>query len=145
MSPSAHKSWLKVAAVVIGSFGPIFLLSTIPGLTGPARLTLDILAWPIDGFPSYSSDEIRFLSAITGGVLVGWAATVWCLSAWVYDAAPEAVRKSLLTGACAWFVVDSAGSVTSGNPSNTLFNVVILLLVVGPMWRPARLDPAHAG
>jgi hypothetical protein len=63
---------------------------------------------------------------------------VLCLRAWVYDAAPEGVRRSLLTGALAWFVLDSAGSIASGNASNALFNVIVLLLVVGPMWVPAK-------
>jgi hypothetical protein len=56
----------------------------------------------------------------------------------VYDEAPEGVRKSLVTGACSWFVLDSMGSIASGNAMNALFNVLVLLLIVGPMWRPAR-------
>jgi hypothetical protein len=59
------------------------------------------------------------------------------LAHWVYGAAPEGVRKSFVIGACAWFVLDSAGSIASGSPSNAVFNVVVLFLVVGPMWRPA--------
>ncbi|NNF73161.1 MAG: hypothetical protein HKN02_13325 [Rhodobacteraceae bacterium] len=138
MSRDAHKFWLKVSAVVIGLFGPFLFLATMPGLTEPARLDLDILAWPIDGFPSYQSDEIRFLSALTGGFLLGWSVTIWFLSERVYDRAPEAARQTFLIGVCAWFVLDSAGSVTSGNPSNAAFNLLVLLVVVGPMWRPAR-------
>ena len=63
---------------------------------------------------------------------------IWCLSSWVYDAAPEAVRRAVVIGVLAWFVLDSAGSVASGNPSNVLFNVIVLLLAVGPLWVPAR-------
>jgi len=137
MSQQFHKNWLKFSAIVIGSFGPILFLGTLPALNEPARLVLDILAWPVDGFPSYESQEIWFLSALTGGFLVGWGVTVWCLSRWVYDLAPEGVRKSVVTGACSWFLLDSAGSITSGNAMNAAFNVIVLLLVVGPMWRPA--------
>ena len=64
--------------------------------------------------------------------------TLWCLSAWVYDLAPEPVRKAVLTGICSWFVLDSAGSIASGNESNALFNVAVLLIAVGPLWFPAR-------
>ncbi len=84
----------------------------------------------------------RFLSAITGGFLFGFGVTIWCLSAWVYDKAPEAVRKSLVVGLCSWFVLDSTGSILSGNASNALFNVIILLLFIGPLWTPAK--PAQA-
>jgi hypothetical protein len=44
----------------------------------------------------------------------------------------------VLTGVLAWFVLDSAGSIASGNPSNALFNIMVLLLAVGPLWRPAK-------
>ena len=142
MTHAMHKLWLKISAVVIACFGPLLFLATMPGLTEPARLTLDLLALPLDGFPSYQSDEIRFLSALAGGFLMGWGVMVWCLSVWVYNLAPEGVRRCLVAGACTWFVVDSAGSVTSGNPSNAVFNILILLLAVGPMWWPARREAA---
>jgi hypothetical protein len=138
MSRSLHKLWLKVAAIVVGSFGPVFFLGTMPETAEPARLTLDILSWPLDGATTYASPDTRFLSALTGGFLLGWGVTLWCLSTWVYDLAPEPVRKAVLTGICAWFVLDSAGSIASGNPSNVLFNVAVLLIAVGPLWFPAR-------
>ena len=138
MTQQFHKFWLKVAAVVIGSFGPVFFLGTMAATLEPARLTLDLLSWPIDGLTTYASPDTRFLSALTGGFLLGWGVTIWCLSVWVYDAAPEAVRRTVLTGVLAWFVLDSAGSLASGNTSNAFFNVMVLLVAVGPLWRPAR-------
>lgn len=98
---AAHKRWLQVLAILIGFFGPAVTLGTIPATNELARLGLDILTWPIDGFPSYQSEEIRFLSAQTGGFLVGWGVTIWLLSVHVYDHAPEGVRKSVLNGALA--------------------------------------------
>jgi len=104
----------------------------------PARLTLDLLSFPIDGVQNYEAPTTRFLSALTGGFLMGWGVMIWCLSVWVYDKAPEEVRKSVLVGTLSWFVLDSAGSIVSGNASNALFNVLVLLIAVGPLWRPAR-------
>lgn len=138
MTHAFHKFWLKITAIVVGSFGPIFFLGTMAGTLEPARLTLDILSWPIDGATTYAHPDTRFLSALTGGFLLGWGVMIWCLSAWVYDAAPEGVRKAVLTSVLAWFVLDSAGSIASGNASNALFNVAVLLIAVGPLWRPAR-------
>ncbi len=138
MTQAFHKFWLKITAVVIGSFGPVFFLGTMAATREPARLSLDILSWPIDRATRYTDPDTQFLTALTGGFLLGWGVTIWCLSAWVHDAAPEGVRKSVLVGTLAWFVLDSAGSIASGNASNALFNVLVLLLAVGPLWRPAR-------
>jgi hypothetical protein len=138
MTQRMHKGWLKVSALVIGSFGPVFFLGTMAPTAGPARWTLDLLSWPIDGGTTFAHPDTRFLSALTGGFLLGWGVTVWCLSTWVYDLAPEAVRRAVLAGLCSWFVLDSAGSLASGNGSNALFNVLVLALAAGPLWLPAR-------
>ncbi|MBX2871029.1 MAG: hypothetical protein KTR30_02990 [Saprospiraceae bacterium] len=137
---SYHKFWLKITAIVVGSFGPIFFLGTMASTLEPARLTLDILSWPIDGATTYDSPDVRFLSALTGGFLLGWGVMIWCLSTWVYDKAPEGVRKSVLIGVLSWFFLDSSGSVASGNPSNVFFNVLVLLLAVGPLWWPVKVE-----
>ena len=137
MTQAFHKFWLKITAVVVGCFGPIFFLATMEPTMEPARWTLDLISWPLDGQQTYAHPDTRFLSALTGGFLLGWGVMIWCLQSWVYDAAPEGVRKSVLYGVVAWFVLDSAGSITSGNASNAAFNIIILLIAVGPLWRPA--------
>jgi hypothetical protein len=133
-----HKAWLKITAVIVGSFGPVFFFGAMLATSEPARWTLDFLSWPLDGAQTYAAPETRFLSALAGGFLLGWGVMIWFLSVWVYDSAPEAVRKSVLTGLLAWFVLDSAGSIASGTSSNAIFNSFVLLLAVGPLWRPAR-------
>lgn len=138
MTHRLHQRWLKVTAFIVGSFGPIFFLGTMPSTAAPARLTLDLLSWPIDGATTYASPDTRFLSALAGGFLLGWGVTLWLLSTWVYAQAPEAVRRVVLVGLLSWFFLDSAGSVASGNASNVAFNILVLLAAVGPLWVPAR-------
>lgn len=138
MSHRFHKFWLLISSIVIGSFGPVFFLGTMGATSEPARWTLDLLSWPLDGLQTYTDPTMRFLSALTGGFLLGWGVMVFCLRQWVYDAAPEGVRRSLLVSALAWFFLDSAGSIASGTASNAFFNIIVLLLVIGPMWRPAK-------
>lgn len=138
MTQKFHKFWLKITAIVIGSFGPIFFLGTMHATAEPARFTLDVLSLPLDGVQNYQEPTTRFLSALTGGFLIGWGVMVWFLSTWVYDKAPEQVRKAVLLGVLAWFVFDSAGSIASGNTSNAIINIFVLLIAVGPLWRPAK-------
>ncbi len=141
-SQLAHKRYLFVTAFLVGCFGPVFFLGTMEATMEPARWSLDLLAWPLDGTPSYASPDTRFLSALTGGFLFGWGVMIAALTARLYDKDPEAVRRSVVTGLVAWFMLDSAGSITSGNPSNALWNVLVLLTLVGPLWFPARQAPA---
>ena len=138
MTHAFHKFWLKITAIVVGSFGPIFFLGAMEATAEPARWSLDLLAWPLDGATTYADPDTRFLSALTGGFLLGWGVMIWRLSDLAYDAAPEAVRQSVVTGAVAWFLLDSAGSIAAGAASNALFNIFFLVLAVGPLWRPAR-------
>lgn len=137
MSIRSHKSYLKFTSVVVGSFGPIFSLGTRLSTSEPARWSLDVLSWPLDGLQTYEAPTTQFLSALTGGFLFGWGVTIWFLQKWVYDSAPEATRKAVVAGLIAWFCLDSVGSYASGNVSNVFFNVLVLLLAVGPLWKPA--------
>ncbi|MCW7474596.1 hypothetical protein CH354_06905 [Leptospira levettii] len=138
MTLEFQKFYLKVTAVVIALFAPVFFLGTMPETSELARLTLDLLSWPIDGKTTYSSPDTRFLSALTGGFLLGWGVNVWMLTHFVFDKAPNEVRISVLIGLMSWFFLDSAGSIASGNISNAIFNVLVLLVAVGPLWVSAK-------
>lgn len=138
MTHKIHKSYLKITAILVAGFGPICFFAGMPQFSEPARWTLDLLSWPIDGLQVYTEPTTRFLSVILGGFLFGFGVMIWCLSAYVYDKAPEMVRRSVVIGLSSWFVLDSAGSIVSGNASNALFNIIILLAFIGPMWIPAR-------
>lgn len=137
-SKNFHKTWLLVTAVIVGAFGPVFSLATQGISEEMARWTLDFLAWPLDGTQQYSDGAMRFLSALTGGFLLGWGVMIFCLRQWVYDIAPEQTRRAVLCGLLAWFVLDSTGSVSAGVPSNVVFNVIVLFSAVGPLWWSAR-------
>ena len=63
---------------------------------------------------------------------------IWLLSVWVYDKAPEGVRRTVLIGILSWFFLDSAGSIASGNSSNAFFNILVLIVAVGPLWLPVQ-------
>lgn len=135
-----HKWWLVVTAIVVGVFGPIFSLATKSQTDELARLSLDLLAWPVDGGQVYSDDSMRFLSALTGGFLFGWGVMILCLRQWVYDLAPDQTRRAIVAGLLAWFFLDSIGSLSAGVPSNVMFNILVLFFALGPLWKAARID-----
>jgi hypothetical protein len=138
MTQKFHKFWLGITAFVVASFAPVFFLGTMISTATPAEWTMDLLSWPLDGVENFEAPTTRFLSALTGGFLFGWGVCIWFLRKWVYDKAPEETRKAILYGILAWFFLDSLGSITSGNSINALFNIIILVVAVGPLWRPAK-------
>ncbi len=129
-----QKTWLIITAVVVGSFGPVFSLATQQSTAGPSEWTLNLLNGPGGDTETFADGTTQFLTALTGGFLFGWGITILCLRAWVFDAAPDGVRRSIVTGLMAWFTLDSIGSVTSGNPWNALFNILVLTSAIGPLW-----------
>lgn len=137
-SIKAHKTYLKISAVLVMLFGPVFFLGTMDATVEPIRFSADVLAWPIDGAQTYDHPDTRFVGALAGGFLFGWGLLIWMLSGKPYDAAPDAIRRAVVTGFLAWFVLDSAGSITSGHASNALFNILVLIAFIGPLWRPAK-------
>lgn len=140
MTAAQHRAWLKFTAIGIGLFGPVLSLAAIPGLGGLAHWSLDLLAWPLDGEQTLAGDGARFLAAISGGFLLGLAVIVWCLASLVHEHAPEPVRRTVVAGLLAWCLADSAGSIAAGHASNAGFNLILLLVLVGPLWWPARGD-----
>lgn len=138
MTQKFHKFWLGITSLVVASFAPVFFLGTMISTAAPAEWTMDLLSWPLDGVENFEASTTRFLSALTGGFLFGWGVCIWFLRKWVYDKAPEETRKAVLFGVLAWFFLDSLGSITSGNAINAFFNVIILVIAVGPLWRPAK-------
>jgi hypothetical protein len=133
-----HKTWLIVTAIVVGSFGPVFSLATRQSTSFPARWTLNLLNGPGGGAASFATNTPRFLTAVTGGFLLGWGVMIFCLRAWVYDDAPEGVRRVIVASLVSWFLLDSIGSIASGNAWNAAFNVVVLATAIGPLWFPAQ-------
>lgn len=133
-----HKTYLKISAILVMLFGPVFFLGTMDATVEPIRFSADFLAWPIDGAQTYDHPDTRFVGALAGGFLMGWGLLIWLLSGDAYDAAPEAIRRAVVGGFVAWFTLDSAGSITSGHGSNAMFNVIVLIAFVGPLWRPAE-------
>lgn len=104
----------------------------------PARFTLDLMSWPLDGATTFDQADTHFLSALTGGFLMGWGVLIWMLSGKAYDLAPESIRRAVVGGLLAWYILDCSGSIASGNASNVFFNTLILIAGVGPLWRSAQ-------
>ncbi|MEM8523773.1 MAG: hypothetical protein AAGG68_03970 [Bacteroidota bacterium] len=139
MTRQTHKQWLKFSAIAVFIYALLFFLGSIKGFYRPIELVLDLSNWPLDGAENYDAPTSVFLSAILGGVLFGWGIQIWLLSS-LYDKAPEQVRKTVLMSFIAWFLVDSAACILSGNSSNAISNIGLLVVLSGPLWVKAKVE-----
>ncbi|HBK70615.1 MAG TPA: hypothetical protein DDZ39_02980 [Flavobacteriaceae bacterium] len=138
MASKTHKFWLKITAISIILYAILFFLGTIKETDGAIEMVLDISSWPLDNAQNYNADSTVFLSALLGGILFGWGILIWFLSTKIYDIAPEQTRKIVLISLLSWFFIDSLGCIFSGNFNNTIANIFLLLVLVGPLWKPAK-------
>lgn len=138
MTSKTHKFWLKITAMSIILYSILFFLGTINETDKVIQIVLDISSWPLDNAQNYDANSTVFLSALLGGILFGWGILIWFLSSEIYDIAPEQTRKIVLISLLSWFFIDSLGSVFSGNFNNIIANIFLLLLLVGPLWKPAK-------
>lgn len=135
MSFESRVRWLKVGAAVTVAFGLLVAIAALPALSGPAALLLDLIYFPLDGAEATGAPADRLLSAIAGGVMVGWGTMIWIVAGELYPENPALGRRLILSSVITWFVVDSTMSVAAGAALNVVGNLGFLLVFVVPVWK----------
>ena len=123
---------LKIGAALVVAFGLMMAAASLSTLTAPTAWLIDLVFFPVDGAQTMADPVVRLMSAICGGVLVGWGAMIWLLVTRLLPRDPALTRQLILISVCSWFVIDSTGSVLSGGHWNVLGNLGFLLLFVVP-------------
>lgn len=134
MTPTTAATWLKYDAIFVIGFGVMMAAAALPALAAPTTLLLDLVFFPLDAAQPIDTPSLRLLSAICGGVLVGWGVLLWLVADRLAARDPGLARSMILLSLGAWFVVDSTGSVLSGGHWNVLGNLGFLLLFAVPAW-----------
>lgn len=140
MNLNTRIAWLKTGASVTIGFGVLIAAAATPALQAPTGFLLDVVFLPLDGAPSTGGQAARLLSAISGGVLVGWGLMMWLLATSLYAREPAICRKIILTSIVSWFLVDSSMSIAAGAILNAFFNIGFLLVFAVPVWKPLETD-----
>jgi hypothetical protein len=133
MTHTTRQKWLKIAAIIVIAFGPVISLAAHPATALLNGLFVDLAFWPFDGAPTMDAPATRLLSAIGGGLTMGWGVMIYLVASMLYPREPELGRSIILSSVVTWFVVDSMGSVAAGAPANVLINLVFLLMLVVPL------------
>ena len=133
---------LKFGSALVVGFGVVIAMAAYPPTAGIARFLLDLVIWPVDGVEAISGPEMRLLSAVSGGVMVGWGILLWLVATRLYPKDPGLARTLILASIGTWFLADSLASIVAGVPLNALLNVSFLVLFSWPLMRtPGQLQP----
>ncbi|MCB1315251.1 MAG: hypothetical protein KDK27_04810 [Leptospiraceae bacterium] len=132
-SDRIYIAWLQSACVITILVGLMAAAASHPLGEAPWLLLFDLLAWPLDGHPAAFPFTARAINAVLGGVMVGWACMMLLLVSGPLQKGDASIRRMMLIGLIAWFVVDSAGSFAAGIPGNVVLNVIFLLLFLPPL------------
>jgi hypothetical protein len=138
MTPQTCSTLLKLSGWGFTLFGLIWVSSAFASFDAPGRMLTDLLDWPFDGKPETVSREFRWLSAIGAGLTAGIGLMFVTIIAPLIkhdDTNVRAmVKRGVLISFTAWYVIDSAGSIASGVPSNAVFNTLFYAMVAIPLW-----------
>lgn len=130
MKQETARLWLEVACGVTAATGLGMALLALPGAMAATDVVSEMVFGEGGGRPSPLA---RLLAAISGGVLAGWAITMWGVVRRLFDQDPALVRALLLPGLVVWFLIDSTGSVVSGGGLNVVGNIGFLVLFGIPL------------
>jgi len=133
MTQEKVSMWMQGASAIVIGFGGLIALGAHPALDGFLVFLADVLIWPYDGVQTGEASEFRLLSAIGGGVMVGWGLMLWILSGRGMREAPEMSKTIILISIWSWFIVDTAGSIIAQAYLNGLGNAVFLAAFVLPL------------
>ena len=135
MAMAARLRWLKLGSALTVLFGILIAAAATPTLQAPIEWSLDLVYFPLDDAPQIQGSALRLISAISGGVMVGWGVMLWMVATQVFSQHPALGRRLILGSVGAWFVIDSSMSVAAGAPLNAFLNTGFLLVFFLPVWK----------
>jgi hypothetical protein len=130
MKQETARRWLEAACAVTATVGVGMAGLAFPG----AMEATGSLSEVVFGEPGDMTTPLsRLLAGITGGVLAGWAVTMWMVVRRLHRQDPGLVRAVLVPGLAVWFVIDGIGSVVSGGALNVVGNIGFMVMFGIPL------------
>jgi len=137
MTPQRAALLLRLIGWGFIIFSTVFVTVAFSGFDGVARFIANHFDWTgptrVDSF----SRDAQWFGAIWSGLGAGFGALYVFVVAPLLTAPHREVQTTAKRGgliaAAIWFIVDSAGSVAAGVPSNAVLNFLFLLCIAMPL------------
>lgn len=126
------RGWLNVWSVIVVVFGIVLAGAGLDATDGVAEMLFGIMG-PPGGFEW--TPHLRFATALMGAVTLGWGLTFLAAFGAAHRLGDQAgpVWRMLTVAAVAWFVIDSALSITTGFWLNAVSNTGLILGYLAPL------------
>ncbi len=138
MTPKTAALCLRLIGWGFIIFGVIFVSLAFAGYDRAAQSLLFLFDWQTASYPESLTRNARWWAAILSGLSAGFGALyVFVVAPIITLEEPQAARiakRGGLIAACLWMVIDSAGSLAAGVPSNVVMNTVFFVMITGPLW-----------
>jgi len=134
MSPTASAKMMLYVAYFFLAFAMVWLLAAYDTVSAPARWMLDLLDWPFGDGPQTLDRNTQWLSSIGAGLVVMLSVMLIGIVVPALENSDRKIVKTTIIAFIAWYVVDSAGSIASGVSSNAIFNLVLLIPALIPLF-----------
>ncbi|PWQ99597.1 hypothetical protein [Leucothrix arctica] len=146
MSLDLRFKLMRIIAVIFALYTVIWGLAPYTAINLPSRFLLDVLDWPIDNMAVALDQNTKWLSAIGASLLGAVSVFLWGIVAPALKRGDVEIAKTTLQAFIVWYVIDSAGSIAAGVPSNVVFNTAYLILVLIPLLgMPKNLNKPDKG
>lgn len=133
MNIEQASKWLQGGSIVVIASGILVATGAHAALNGLLVLLADAMFWPLDGVETGATREFQLMSAIGGGVMVGWGVALWILSSRGMREAPEMSKTIIWVSILSWFSVDSGASFLAAAYPNILSNTVFFAIFALPL------------
>lgn len=124
---------MRIVSYVLIVYSLIWATAPFPTFNLPARILLDILDWPFGDASLHLDQPTMWLSAIGSGLLLTVAIIFWGIIAPALECGDRQSVKVGIVAISMWYLVDNAGSLAVGIPSNVFFNTLYLVAILIPM------------
>ncbi|SHG38623.1 hypothetical protein [Cognatishimia maritima] len=131
-----HTTATRALLIANGSgivFGAIMVLSVLLGSPAPMNFALDLIYLPLDGAQHLSDGPTSLLTAVSGGIMLGFCVMGWLVTHHIYRRDPSLGGRIIGVSFFTWYVSDSAGSIAAGAWFNVPFNSLFLALFLVPL------------
>jgi hypothetical protein len=137
MQPSSGPAWLWVAWLSVVSAGVMVFGLVLVVAPGVARDGFSLLIYAEPGhISSFGAEAVSYIGlahAVLGGVMFGWGLALLLIVRGLFARGSKLGWQLVSYSVVAWFVADTAYSLSSGFWRNAVLNLVFVVLFAIPL------------